>query len=289
MSGLPRRGPGDPEAAAGLHQRSGGGGAAVAYASRSDDTAAVIQPPQQQPPANPFEAPASQSPYEQGDTVRTFDIGVALSDGWQACWRSFGAWIVAGLVVTIAAIFATATVIGVFVVLPVLWWGFVHFTLRALDGNAELGHAFAGFSRFGEALAAMLGLSLLMIPLSLIGQIPVWVSPLFGDSAGPVVMLIGQAFNLAWSLAIMIRFQLAPFFIVDQRMGVIDSMRASWRSTSQSKLMLVLFYIVTFLVAVLGLMALVVGVIPAVIIAMGATASVYRQLTGTRALSESAL
>ena len=86
-----------------------------------------------------------------------FDIGQCLSEGWAKTWSNFPLWLVFGLAFVVLFAVAAMTVVGIFLVVPVLTWGGTLFVLHMYDGGAEFGDLFAGFSRYGTALVGMLG------------------------------------------------------------------------------------------------------------------------------------
>ena len=82
---------------------------------------------------------SSESPGgEEGD----FTIQRALSDGWNATVSNFPLWLGVGLVACLVGGVSIITVIGYFLVLPVLSYGGVKFLLNMLDGKAEFNDLF---------------------------------------------------------------------------------------------------------------------------------------------------
>lgn len=80
--------------------------------------------------------------------------------------------------------------------------------------------------------------------------------------------------GIIWAL----QFQFVQYFIVDQQCGPIQALRRSSAITSGAKWNLLGFNVVLILIVLGGLMCLIVGVIPASIVAFLALTSVYRQL-----------
>lgn len=233
-----------------------------------------------QEPQNPFQTPeaidAPRPPVVSGD----FDIGRALQDGWDGTLRNAGAWTAVFLVGTGLAVLSSLTIIGIFVVVPVLFWGGAVFALRANDGQGEVNDLFSGFSRYGNALGSMLGIWGLHFLISLPAQIIVQIGTAMDSGA---LMALGQLVNLGWTLGVVVRFYFAPFYAVDQGLGPMDAMRASWDGTRQVAGKLILYVIVLFLVLIAGFICLIVGVIPATWITYTSMASAYRQISGTSA------
>ena len=215
-------------------------------------------------------------------TPGELDLGLAISEGWAACWRNFGPWLGIMFVGGLIAVVSMFTIVGWIVIWPVLGWGVVVFCLKAHSGDAEFADLFAGFSQFGRALGTMLGIGFLLFLAQLPGQALIFAAPFFGDEAGVAVSLIGQLLNMVWSFAIVVRLNFAPFYAVDQDLGAIEAFKASWEGTREVKFMIILFNLVVTMIVFAGLLALLVGVIPASFVAYGAWASAYRQISGTR-------
>ncbi|MCK6551322.1 hypothetical protein L6R52_36140 [Myxococcota bacterium] len=229
---------------------------------------------------NPFETPSTE-PSAQDFRVThgtgRFDLGVCFREAWSATWDSFPLWLVAGFVYVIVAVAATVTIVGLFLVVPVLFWGAVLFALNMLDGRPKGGDLFAGFSRYGDSLVSMLLLFLAFFVLSLPGAIPVWVGMFAGSTS---LMALGQVASYAWSFVFVVRFAFAPMYIVDQGMPVMDALKASWTATSSQWFMTFVLALVSTIVSFVGLIALVIGFIPSTVIASMMYVSAYRQIAG---------
>jgi len=75
-----------------------------------------------------------------------------------------------------------------------------------------------------------------------------------------------------------IKFSLWPYFVVDKGLGPVQALKASSRTTMGVKWSLFGFGILCFLIALLGYMVLIVGVLAAYPIVLVAKALVYRHL-----------
>jgi hypothetical protein len=230
---------------------------------------------------NPFESPSAH-PYDSPSQASyggtgTFEIGRCLRDAWGATWDAFPLWLGVSIVGALVAIAATLTILGLFLVVPVLAWGSYLFALNMLDRRAAFGDLFAGFSRYGDSLVAMLLFGLASFVLGLPGSVLQWA----GIAAGSQTMIsVGQLLAFVWFFAVTIRFIFAPFYIVDQGLPVLDALKASWTASSGQWLSLVGLMFLMFAVMIAGLIALVIGVIPASVIAWLMIASAYRQIAG---------
>ena len=79
----------------------------------------------------------------------------------------------------------------------------------------------------------------------------------------------------------MLPLSFAVYFAIDQRTGVLEAFRASWRYTRGQWLKIILLVFAGIAVAILGLAALLIGVIPASAVIAFMWISAYRQMTGT--------
>lgn len=238
--------------------------------------------------ANPFESP--NAPTGGGGQQRTegigeFDIGESFREGWETTKSDVGLWLGAGIVTFLVAMVAAITFIGYFLVVPVLMYGGVRFTLNMHDRKAEFGDIFSGFQNFGSVL----GRFLLLLVLYIVALIPVYSIQIIGVAMeSSLIALLGQLVVLAFSLGVMPRLFFTVFYMVDQDMGAIDAIRTSWEATSAIWGRTVLFMLASGAVAIVGMLACFVGIIPASALIYFAGASAYRQLAGRPADLEGA-
>lgn len=239
--------------------------------------------------SNPFEAPLTPSGAPPSGTVGDFDVARALSVGWQAAMRNglpwFGVMVLSIMSIVLAVLFC---VLPVFVVAPLIAWGSTRFTLDAIDGDADLGTLFAGFSRTGELLFPMLGFGLaylvLSLPGTLAGAVFQYGPMLLGSDVDPMVSLLGNLagnlLSVGWSVVVMSRFVPALYLVVDQNRGVLEALSESWSLTERCWGRAMLLQVAGVVVMILGFLACCVGIIPAAMVVAGAQASMYRQVTG---------
>lgn len=218
-------------------------------------------------------------------------IGQALSDGFDATKRNFLNWLILGIVAYFGSMVLQITCIGL-VALPALMWGVQKFALDALDGEPEWKVVLSGFEDFKTSFigiaGAQLGLALAVFPGAFLGSLFI-----FGGIAGqeamspgaevPAIMLGGMGVGLLLLLIgyiPMFRLLMAPCYVVDQGMGPIDALKASWRDSSGNVLSLFgLLFASTFVILIGELMCFV-GMIPAMMVVQGGMASAYRQMAG---------
>jgi uncharacterized membrane protein len=77
-----------------------------------------------------------------------------------------------------------------------------------------------------------------------------------------------------------IKYSMFPYFIVDEKMGPIEAIKASGKATAGAKFQLFLFILLLWLVNFGGLLALGIGLFVSIPVTMVSYAYVYRQLAG---------
>lgn len=180
------------------------------------------------PPAADVETPARGGPMEgTGD----FLIGQCFSDAWATTWASFPLWLGVGLASGIVMMLSGLTIIGIFLVWPVVVYGVVLFLLRVHDGTAAFDDLWAGFRNYGSTLGSGFALGFLMVLLTYVGQIPAIIGTFSGSLS---LTIVGQILTFAWSF-VLVRFYFAFFLWVDRDERPIDAIGLSWTLTAPVK------------------------------------------------------
>lgn len=233
---------------------------------------------------NPYAAPAAEAAAREGVPPRgepqPWDVAGAIKSGWEiykAHWAplTFGYFVVT-LIGTvpqqIAPVLAqlhvleedSAAFYAVHVPLLALGWliaelfmaGFVRAALRAVrTGDAELGDFFAAGSRF-----------LPYVAMSLLKSLAITV--------GLVLLVVP-------GIIVSLGFANAPFFVIDQKLGPIRALAASWEVSEGQKGDLFVLLLAEAGLTVLGLAACCVGLFVVVPVVMVARAIVYTKMSGT--------
>lgn len=227
---------------------------------------------------NPFETPNA-APQEAAplQATGTFDIGVCLSEGWEAAKNNLGLLIGVTFVGMICMFLSYITILGIFLLVPIFMWGWARVFLNAYDGHAEFGDLFSGFQQYGKALGSTLLLMLVYIALG----IPSQVLNITGAAIDePMLSVAGQLVGLVITFGVTVRLYFAILFIVDQDMGAIEAVKASWEATSEQKLMTVVLTIVSGIIGLAGMLALIIGMFVTMQIAYMMYVSAYRQMVG---------
>lgn len=233
---------------------------------------------------NPYAAPAAQAPGAGDVPVRgepqPWDVGDAIKGGWEiykAHWAplTFGYFVVAlvgglpGQVAPMLTIAGTidqgsSTYYAIHIPLSIVGWliaeffmaGFTRAVLRAVRTNdASFGDFFAAGERFLpyiamsflKTLGILLGILMLIVPGIIVG----------------------------------LGFANAPFFVIDQKLGPIESLKASWDVSEGQKGNLFVLGLAEFGLMLLGLLACCLGMFVAVPVMMLARAIVYTKMSGT--------
>jgi len=207
----------------------------------------------------------------------SFDLGVAFNEAWTATWANFGLLLGVGIVGLLLVLASTITVVGAFLLVPVFAWGGVRFMLNVIDGRAEFTDLFSGFQDYGRSLLSMLLLFVLSSLISALGQ----ALSLIGTAASvPALEAVGTVVNLLWTFLVMARLNFAWFYAVDQGLGPVEALQASWDATSELRGNCAALIVMSLVVILIGLLGLIVLVIPASMIAYLLPVSAYRQMVG---------
>lgn len=93
-----------------------------------------------------------------------------------------------------------------------------------------------------------------------------------------LAVVIGLVFLIIPGIWIGLRLSTTPFMVVDRGLGAVDAIKASWSLTRGHALRILGFFLLAIPVMFLGLLALVVGVIPAGMWVGVAFASLYEDM-----------
>ncbi|HPF12772.1 MAG: hypothetical protein H6830_06780 [Planctomycetes bacterium] len=226
------------------------------------------------PPASPAPRPSSSESFEGSGT---FSIGQCFSDGWNKTLANIGLILIAGLVSTLVMVLAGITIIGYFLVVPVMTWGMVRFALNLHDGCAQFGDIFSGFTNYGDKLLKSAALFLLLLAISLPANAVYYLGALNHNTS---MIVVGYVIMVVFGLVVMTRLYFAFVFMVDRNMGAQDSIKASWNMTGPIWGPTVLLAFVSGLVSMAGVLALVVGLLVSIPVSYLMWISAYRQAVG---------
>ncbi len=112
----------------------------------------------------------------------------------------------------------------------------------------------------------------------LFSQYRLFFKYLFGSILYTLIVLGGLILLIIPGIYFGIRFCFYHYFIVDKKVGVIESLKRSWRITEGSVWNLFLFNLLLVIINLLGVLCLLVGLFATIPVTMMATAFVYRKL-----------
>ena len=225
---------------------------------------------------NPFAPPEAvvQDPIAPTGSI---DVGRCFSEGWARTWAHFPLWLGVMLVWFVAVIGSVITCVGILLLLPILYWGWIRFTLNMHDGEPKMDDLWEGFQRYGAVLGAMIVLYLIMTLLGIPGQIVQFI----GQASESIeLILVGMVVNLLWMAFVSLRLYLAPMLVVDQGMEPVEAVKRSWDLTRGNQLSLILLMLLAVVIITVGVLLLVIGVFPAMMLTTMMWISAYRQLVG---------
>jgi len=213
----------------------------------------------------------------------TFSVAQALEDAWRLTWAHFGSWLSVSVLAFLVFAASGITIVGVPLVWPVLTFGLTVFYLNLYEATQDIGDLFAGFSRYGSVLWRVLVLLLIFYGASIgAGLLFSWIrSSVFGVGDSLTGVLIDQVSSAVFSLVVLARFYFSLPFLVERDLGPLQALEASWNVSRGHVLKIALTGMVSFMLAVVGFLVLVVGVIPAVTMGYLMWISAYRQIVGS--------
>ena len=165
---------------------------------------------------------------------------------------------------------------------PALLWGIAQFGLNLHDGRAEIGDLFGGFSIFGKAFVRYFGIGFLTALSALPGAIIYFVLAMTGE---PEMIAVGVTVYLLWIFVVPLRLYFVYLFSIDRDMGVMESLSASWNATRGNMLKVFLLGFLASIIYMAGALALLIGILVTLPVAMMMFVSAYRQMAGTPARS----
>jgi len=190
--------------------------------------------------------------------MQRFSKGESIKFGWDVATGNLGLFVVALLImcmISVFPVFFDSWVVGLVsgILEMVVSLGLMKMCLRFVDGDrGELVDLFATFSLLISYLIASI----------LVG---------FVTTIGLILLIIP---GIIWG----IRFQFFGWVIVDKNVGPFEAMQESWEITRGSAWNLFLLWIMLAGINILGMMALLVGLLVTIPLTMLTIGYVYRQL-----------
>jgi len=199
------------------------------------------------------------SPMEETKpTPRKLDVGACYSQGWDRLWQYFWSLLLIFFVNALLTLPEEIPVVGIFYTILIGWplaYGFFFVMLKTARGEKPIvADLFRAFGNYGSTLLAFFLVVIIVI--------------------GGVILLIVPGIIFACRLAFV------PYLVTDRKMGAVEAISTSWRLTQGHAWTVFLIYLAAIPIALLGLICLVVGVIPASLWIGLAHASLYYAVTG---------
>lgn len=224
--------------------------------------------------------------------MNTFSVPEAISTGWQLTKKYF--IISLGLILAFGVVSWLLSFLGergdaigwiaqlVNLVISIAFsMGMIRITVDALGGEEPRFGAFKDvFSRFLPYFGVSILVSIFaLVPFIIIfgiGVVIIGGSFIMGD--------FDAIFDLWWLLLlamlpavyVSIRMFFASYLVVDGNKGVMESIKMSWNASAPMQGKIFLFYVVSLLIGLLGLVCFFVGIFVSILVIMYAQAYVYR-------------
>ena len=235
----------------------------------------------------------------------SIDIGQSFNKGWELFKDNMTYLVSSTIIVGLAYIILS--IIPVVNFLTIVWgpplMGGMYYAVRRAAKGEELTYEalLDGFrlSFLPLFLANILFTLIILVPILLIGVLVAVTIPMMASSgmlpspgsidpenmeqfSGPliaIVLMVSIAFFIAL-LAIQARFMFIYFYIVEDGMGAVDSLKASWAATGGSWFAAALFMIAVGIVNVVGLLGLIIGLVFTIPLGVCMMNAAYEQLEG---------
>ena len=203
----------------------------------------------------------------QSFTVLTPTVGASYGNGWRQMWKHFLMLFLIGIIGLIISIpsgmggweqdvSAAVSVLGflgfiygILIGNPIDYGVSFAYLKAARNDNLEIRDMFAVFHNYWNAVLA----NLLVGAIVIVG----------------FFLLIIPGIYFACKLAF------TPYLVVDQRMGVIEAVKESWRMTKGHAWTVFFIGLLAIPICVMGLICLIVGIIPATMWLAATLASLY--------------
>lgn len=260
---------------------------AVAPVTQPPATTPAYAPPVQpvaQPPVTPPVQPPAGAPYSPATPPATipgyaapdyspavpaeYGIGAWLSRGWAMFSSDMGTLIGA----TLVAGLLSCTVICA----PPMMVGLQRMMLKKHDGQPiAFGDLFEGFQYFGSAWIVFLA----MVVASMIISAPIGF--IFGHAGGSGhgasgAVMLGNGISWVWGIIVSTFLLFAMPYVADNRGGGMEAITASIEAAKSDFIIYALMVLVTQILAYVGLIACVVGVLFTAPWATASLVAVYR-------------
>jgi len=232
---------------------------------------------------NPYAAPVAQHAAPQGPppvgAPEPWSVGEVYSKGWDL-FKIHWAPLTLGYFVSALISAVPGQIPTVLGMIGILQPGTTSFVLASLP-----------FTLVGTLLSMFFLAGLIRGALKAVrGQTPTIGDFFSGDRFLPflgvtflstLAVLVGALFLVVPGIILAVGFFNAPFYVIDQRMGPIEALKASWDSTSGQRLEIFGFSLLSGLVVIGGMLACCIGYLPAYVFTMVASTILYTRMSGT--------
>jgi hypothetical protein len=178
-----------------------------------------------------------------------------------------------------APLYSVAVLIGQGVIGSFFTAGFIKMYLAAVRGQSpDFGDLFSG----GRHFVPMLGLWFLSYFVKILPPVRDFGGAILGQNVATLAMFVAFVPFVFIALAL----TQAQYFVVDQNLGPVEAMKASFKVTQGQKGQIFLFWVLAVLLYIGGFLACCFGLLLTVPIVDAGAAIIYTRLTGTTGTPE---
>lgn len=220
-----------------------------------------------------------------------FDLGNAISKGWDLMVKEIWLVIGAGIVFTFISFFSILTIVGVFVIIPSLIAGFICVAHR---GNIKKKVSFSNFFDGFQSFLPLIVLMILQFLVAVLASVPslVYQSGFYSGlfdlySSGDLHsisnleqpnVLVNYALSIP-GYVVTVLYSFSMCFVVIGKMGAWEAMEASRKVVMKKFWLFLGFFIVLYILMMAGMMALILGGLITFPLFFFATYAAYTQIT----------
>lgn len=209
---------------------------------------------------------------------KKFTIGGAIGFGWGAAKQNLGYFIIVAIILVV--IFGGLDRLAAFLternVVLSLFVGLISGVLNVLT---QLGFVKIAL-KCCDAVRPKVG--------DLFNCVPLLINYFIGSVLYGLIICCGIVLLIVPGIVWAVKFQFYPYFIMEKGLGPVEALKMSSRIAKGSKWHLFLFDLVSMGVILLGVLALLVGLIVAIPVVMVGTATIYRKLLAAQPPAETA-
>ncbi len=213
--------------------------------------------------------------------MKTFSIREVFQFGWVTFKKHPWIYIGISLISVVVNSLGDLRFIGpIFYIVSIgLTMGYMKIGLNAVDGiKPSFGVFFSEWSKFGRFIGVMILFLLMLIIPALVIIFAFRELNIAPNSVSEIIFLTLMTFAI---LAIVVRYYFSTYLIIDRNVKILESLKMSRDMTKGHRLKILLFMLGCIMLILIGVAALIVGLLISVAIMQISMAYIYRKILQT--------